>query len=230
MLPVWARIGMLALIACVILGAGTLLAHGAWMRDAEQASSAVGLLTVSLPVLLIVIALVFGQNSDERLRKLTRLVLEQDIPNAMRDNFGAAAGEVSVTSTLRGCAADYLIRLPACHGRLSEQRFTVELNVHKVNVCCWVERHSLPERVNADSPEIRELRHVLLGALAEGYRLNEEPAKSAEHGAGLVLYRVFPEDFLLHPGRRLYFVQDLSFFVRGVLEARHMPQRAGAGA
>ena len=36
----------------------------------------------------------------------------------------------------------------------------------------------------------------------------------------LLFFRALPDDFLLRPMEKLYFTQDLGFFVRGILEAQ----------
>lgn len=223
-LPSWARGVILVTALGVIAGGLGLLVASALRHDAEQASSALALLTVALPVLLIVVALVFGQNSDLRLRELTTAVLRQEIPRAIQDNLGASAGPIEVQVRLRGCCADYALQLRT-PGRSIEHRFSVELNVYKVNVCFWIEGLPPHQRVDPAAPGLTAFRHVILGALAEGYRLNEEPARSsgADHGVGLIFFRSLPEEFLLHAGQRLYFVQDLAFFVRGMTEARLAP-------
>ncbi len=225
-LPVWARAAILLLVVIVVLGGTALLFGGALRRDAEQASSAIALLTVSMPVLLLVVALVFGQNSDSRLRQLTAGVLTRDVPRAMRENLGAM-GAQDPDVRLRGCCADYTLRLSG-PGPGETLRFSLELNVFKVNVCFWLEGISLPGKAGVDSTELAAFRHVFLGAVAEGYQLNEEPAHYADsnHGIGLIFFRTLAPDFLLHPEQRLYFVQDLSFFVRGVIEAQRRARLA----
>lgn len=219
-LPAWARATILLVVIVVVLGGTALLLGSAFNRDAEQASSAIALLTVSMPVLLLVVALVFGQNSDRRLRQLTRDVLERDVPRAIRDNLGiTGADEPEVR--LRGCCADYRVRVPGADPS-GVLRFSLELNVFKINVCFWLDGVSLPPKASVDCTELSPFRHVFLGAVAEGYRMNEEPAHFADQnqGAGLLFFRTLSQDFLVHPEQRLYFVQDLSFFVRGVIEAQ----------
>ncbi|WP_427914673.1 hypothetical protein ACPWT1_07095 [Ramlibacter sp. MMS24-I3-19] len=221
-LPLWARIAVSLLLTAVILAALGLFGWALWTHQPESASSSIGLLTIALPVMLVVIALVFGQNSDRRLRELTTALLQTGIPRAIHTNFGEAFG-ISVRTVVRGCCADYEVwAVPAQGTKAPALRFTVELNVFKVNVCYWLPG-SLPGRISAESPELGAFRHVILGAIAEGYALNEEPARyqdaAPQGGAGLLFFRRMVDDFLLLPGQQLYFAQDLSFFVRGMLEA-----------
>jgi hypothetical protein len=221
-LPLWARIAVLLVLVAVLTGGIGVLGTGLWTHDAEGVSLAVKLLTVALPVMLVVVALVFGQNSDERLRQLTTAVLEKDIVRALEANFGDAFG-LSVVPRVRGCCADYEIRRPGSAD--AQLRFTLELNVYKVNVCFWLD-DALPGRLDPDTAALAPFRHVILGARAEGYALNEEPARydGTGQGTGLLFFRRLADDFLLQPGQRLYFAQDLSFFVRGMLEARSAPE------
>ena len=79
-LPAWARAGILLLVFGIIAGAAVLVGQAIVSHEPEQAASAITLLTVALPVFLVVIALVFGQNSDRTLRSLTQAVLERHIP------------------------------------------------------------------------------------------------------------------------------------------------------
>ena len=73
-------------------------------------------------------------------------------------------------------------------------------------------------------------QHLLAGARAEGYRLNHELADYGgdDGGRALLFYRTLPEDFLLRPIERLYFTQDLGFFVRGIVEAQEAAQAGAA--
>lgn len=217
-LPLWARVAIAALICCVMAGALALLGYSALTRDGDLASSAIALLTISLPVLLIVIALVFGQNSNAKLQQLTSLLLRDEIPAAIRANMG---DDISIDVKVRGCCADYSFKYaPPGATRPVCMAFSVELNVYKANVCFWM-ASPLPARISLESPDISDFHHVFLGAVAEGYRMNEVPVRRAapKLGSGVLFFRTLAPDFLVLPGQRLYFVQDLSFFVRGVFDA-----------
>lgn len=221
-LPLWIRAAISVLIVSIIASGLALLAHGIWAREAEQVSSAIALVTVSLPVLMIVIALVFGQNSDRKLKELTTQVLQHNIPDAVRANLSDAYGKVDIQTGVRGCGADYTLSLSMPGQELPfQQRFRVELNVRKANVCFWLANVALPARLDANSEAVAVFRHVILGALAEGYQLNDAPALSAGEptSRGLLFFRSLDPEFLVRPDQRLYFVQDLSFCVRGFLDA-----------
>ena len=166
-LPLWARVVIFGLMIVVVVGGLTMLAYGLWAQKDDMASRAMQLITLSLPVLVVVLALVFGQNSDAKLLGLTHQLLGKDFPRT-----------------------------------LGQQ---------------------LHERVQLGDPVLGPLSHTLQGAEAEGYLLNPSPGKlqcaDGSDCQALILYRSLPKDFLLEPAQRLYFIQDLSFFMAGVWHA-----------
>lgn len=168
-LPLWARVVIFGLMIVVVVGGLTMLAYGLWAQKDDMASRAMQLITLSLPVLVVVLALVFGQNSDAKLLSLTHQLLGKDFPRT-----------------------------------LGQQ---------------------LHERVQLGDPVLGPLSHTLQGAEAEGYLLNPSPGKlqcaDGSDCQALILYRSLPKDFLLEPAQRLYFIQDLSFFMAGVWHALH---------
>lgn len=170
-LPLWARVVIFGLMIVVVVGGLTMLAYGLWAQKDDMASRAMQLITLSLPVLVLVVvlALVFGQNSDAKLLGLTHQLLGKDFPRT-----------------------------------LGQQ---------------------LHERVQLGDPVLGPLSHTLQGAEAEGYLLNPSPGKlqcaDGSDCQALILYRSLSKDFLLEPAQRLYFIQDLSFFMAGVWHALH---------
>lgn len=168
-LPLWARVVIFGLMIVVVVGGLTMLAYRLWAQKDDMASRAMQLITLSLPVLVVVLALVFGQNSDAKLLGLTHQLLGKDFPRT-----------------------------------LGQQ---------------------LHERVQLGDPVLGPLSHTLQGAEAERYLLNPSPGKlqcaDGSDCQALILYRSLPKDFLLEPAQRLYFIQDLSFFMAGVWHALH---------
>jgi hypothetical protein len=124
-----------------------------------------------------------------------------------------------------GCRATYLLdSATAATDGASRLKFSVELNVRKVNLM-----FSLPDGVastssQANTAHLLNHQHVIAGALAEGYQLNERLVHYAgeDGGQALIFFKTLPEDFLLRPIEKLYFAQDLAFFVRGMVEATHL--------
>ena len=214
-LPLWARVVIFGLMIVVVVGGLTMLAYGLLAQKDDMASRAMQLITLSLPVLVVVLALVFGQNSDAKLLALTHKLLDKDFPKAL----GLQLQEcVQLDAQLRGCCARYCLHAPGASAVL----FRVELNVYKVNVVLAVP-WTLPARVQLGDPTLGPLSHTLQGAEAEGYLLNPSPGQlECTNGSdyqALILYRTLPKDFLLEPAQRLYFIQDLSFFMAGVWHA-----------
>lgn len=214
-LPLWARAVIFGLMIVVVVGGLTMLAYGLWAQKDDMTSRAMQLITLSLPVLVVVLALVFGQNSDAKLLGLTHQLLDKDFPRALALQLDE---HLQLQSQVRGCSALYQLHAGDAPG----VQFRVELNVYKVNVALAVP-YALPDRVQLGDPALGPLSHTLQGAEAEGYRLNPSPgtlrgSDGIDHPA-LILYRTLPKDFLLEPAQRLYFMQDLSFLMAGVWHA-----------
>lgn len=231
-LPGWIRIVAAALMAAVVGGGVAVLGHGLATADTDEIGSAIALLTVGVPIVLAVLAVTFGQNSDRRLKSLTTRVLKTEIPAAIADNLETSGSRpVRTEATDRGCCADYVLRV----GDADETRmdFRVELNVWKANVCFWVDGATLPPELDPDSPEVAPFRHVIRGALREGYELNPVPATRTDGAVvrhGLLFVKSLSDEFLLEPARRLYFTQDFAFFVRGMFEALRADRAARGGS
>jgi hypothetical protein len=223
-LPMWARVGIAFIVTTVIACGLGLLAYGAWHQEAAQVTSAITLLTVTLPILLIVVALVFGQNSDSRLREITKKTLLQDVPRAIRENFGGDEINLSIDTALRGCVCEYEVVWDR-GAKIGNQKihFGIEINVSKVNVSIWIPHIKLPDLIEVGTPELKPWHHAIAGAISEGYKLNSTPASSKEHPSyvRLVFIREFGPEFLLMPWQRLYFVQDFAFFIKSMLGASH---------
>lgn len=229
-LPAWAKVALALIMVAVLLSAMGLLGWGIWIRDKDAMSSAVAMLTVGIPVGLIVVAMVFGDGGARKLKTLTEHILRQEIPAALQENLaptisGERYTQARITPKIRGCIADYTLDVSDSHrhpGQHIERQleFKLELNVKKVNFVVW-----LPK---ADSgrealPELRtRYKSCFFGAEKEGYTQNHEPlmGEKKDH-VGIVFIKLLGEDFLLNPADRLYFAQDLAFFVRGLLDVEH---------
>ncbi len=228
-LPGWARLALALIMLLILFSALGLLGWGLYFRDKDSVSSAVTILTVGIPVGLIVVALVFGDGGDKKLKSLTERVLRDEIPCAIMENLSPKDQaerytHAQVTSTIRGCIADYALRVTETNLRRispGERRldFKLELNVKKVNFVVW-----LPTSAN-QSDTLSELlaryKSCFFGAQKEGYVQNQELLKGerAEH-VGIVFIKSLGDDFLLNPAERLYFAQDFAFFIRGLLDAK----------
>lgn len=214
-----------------MLGGLGLVLWAAFNRDKESMTAAISLLTVALPVSLIVIGLVFGQRSEKRLANITHNILDKLIPQQVQE-IACQSRKLQLIPLLRtGCRATYSLSAQQGHSPLQHPlRFSVELNVRKVNVM-----FSLPDAIQPagpldKNPALSAYQHVIAGALAEGYRLNSDLAEyGGEDGSrALLFFRALPDDFLLRPMEKLYFTQDLGFFVRGIIEAQETAPPATA--
>lgn len=227
-LPAWARLALAMIMLLILFSALGLLGWGLYFRDKDSVSSAVTMLTVGIPVGLIVVALVFGDGGAKKLKSLTERVLRDEIPGAILENLspkdqGERYTQAQVTSKIRGCIADYTLKVSDAHlrkGTPGERRldFKLELNVKKVNFVVW-----LPKSVNPSgtwSELLTRYKSCFFGAQKEGYLQNQEllEGERADH-VGIVFIKSLGDDFLLNPAERLYFAQDFAFFIRGLLDA-----------
>ncbi len=223
-LPLWARVGLLVVMALIVAGGLALLGVGLVEREKESFVAAITMLTVALPVMLVVVALVFGQNGEKRLKTNTFALLDRELPQALEVNLGSPLAPLVIGKNVQGCRGDYELSFKGS-GLLSgiKLNFSVELNVRKVNLAFWLNAHTLPGNISLETSTLQPFRHVIAGALAEGYRMNDTPAKylGSGKGNGVLFFRDLDPDFLIKPAARLYFCQDLSFFVRGVIEAEY---------
>lgn len=227
-LPTWAKFLLAFVLLLTLFSALGLLVWGLINVKLEVISSAVAMLTVGLPVGLIVVALVFGDSGTRKLTELTNMVLSKDVPEAILQNLTSASGgkrydHSKVVPTVSGCIAEYLISANECPSgsEAANKRvtleFKLELNVKKANVVIWIPL-SNSEPTPGSLQYLENYKHIVKGALTEGYIQNEAPITGVRHGyAGFVFIKLLGDDFLLNPGDRLYFSQDLAFFIRALL-------------
>ncbi|HEY8905448.1 MAG TPA: hypothetical protein VIM63_05350 [Rhodoferax sp.] len=227
-LPTWARSLLAIVMLLTLFSALGMLVWGLLNAKLEIISSAVAMLTVGLPIGLIVVALVFGDGGSRKLAELTKIVLTKEIPEAILQNLASTSGDKrynnpKVVPTLSGCIAEYAISADESTADIDRDikavalQLKVELNVKKANVVIWI-----PSPAGEPTPhalqDIENYQHVLEGALAEGYIQNAAPVIGARLGyVGFVFIKLLGDDFLINPGDRLYFSQDLAFFVRALL-------------
>jgi hypothetical protein len=234
-LPRWVRGALACGIAAVLATGFVLIGAELLFGRADLAAAGATLVAVAVPVALVIV-LLFAQGDHETLRRRTDALLAQTFPQAVRDLMAHAPGsrsvaaEVRVDAVARGFVADYSIRTApqgVAPARWRVLELSVEVNVNKVNVVVW-----LPPR-EGDADEQRDgerhesflaaQRSVLDGAVREGYEPHPSLAAQSIEGRrrlGLVLVkRVGDDNFLLKPQAALYWAQDLSFFVQGLLRS-----------
>lgn len=222
-LPRWAKVSLAAIMLFTLANALGLLVNGILDRDKDAVAAGISIMTVGLPVGLIVVAVVYSDGGLRQLKNLTHNVLDQDIPTALLENFNARPFMPvnwipELQARTHGCCADYRILTPDSETSKEILHFIIELNISKVNVVLLLPHNPELERSAAYFQRSPSLMSCLEGAQREGYLLSETP----EHRngmTGLVLTRTLHQDFLLDPAQRLYFSQDLAFFIRGMIEA-----------
>jgi len=222
-LPKWAKLCVILALTLMLSSATFLIVRGIIDLDKDTTIAGVGLLTFGLPLALITIATFFEDGGTTRLTELTRKLLEQELPKALDQYLHARPLNTrdfkpAITHQVRGCVGDYKVHVSSTEDGKPILHFLVELNVHKVNIVVL-----LPDKPNLNDSKDYFKESILLesclhGATNEGYQLNPKP-EERENNVGLVLTKTFSEDFLLNPLQRLYFAQDLSFFIRGMIDA-----------
>lgn len=226
-LPRWARI-LLSLVMLLVLCSGVgLLAWAVVTGKTDLIASSISILTIGLPVGLIVVALVFGDGGTDKLHALTTKVLEEEVPEAIRKNLHSASGNagyqnLTLAMTSHGCIAEYSIKLDARQGANFDDLkgrldFKLEVNVKKANFVVWLPLDPLDPKGQA-SHLLKRYESCFFGASKEGYIRNSNPIFGERVGClGVVFIKDLGSDFLLNPAERMYFTQDLAFFIRGLL-------------
>lgn len=206
-----AVVGTIMVVAAILIVVA--LGAGVYRGDGEMVGSMAALILVGLPTSLLVLALLFGDSGEAKLRALTRKLLEDEVPRSLME-LGI---QQLHAPEVHGCIADY--RLGATHAE-RELGIRLEVNVRKVNLVVWMPGAHPPATARDHFLSTPGLKSCLLGAEREGYQLNEAPkAVHARRIWGCVFIKALDEDFLLSPAQRLYFTQDLAFFLRGLIEA-----------
>jgi len=224
-LPRWAK-AIIALFMTATLGVAVgLIAWAVWQAKLELVAPAVSILTIGLPIGIIVTAMVFGDGGAAKLKELTATILTEEIPDAIESNLSFAARNdqfalISIEKSINGCIAEYVVHTNRLRRHSDAQcRFALhlklELNVRKVNFVVW------QNNAVASEPTTK-LRYesCFFGALKEGFVMNDLPISGERPDMmGWVFIKHLPEDFLINASERLYFAQDLAFFVRGLISA-----------
>lgn len=225
-LPIWARVFLAVGMLGATCGAAWLLVDEIINHDSDTLSSGVTMLTIGMPISLIVTAMIFGQGGEKKLRELTQVVLEKDIPEAILSNIREKNTDdtkqfVELKKYFHGCVCEYTLEIRNAGGYKKRLDFKIELNVHKVNVVVWVSDRS-SSQADWEANWLRMNQSSLQGAENEGYLRNEHVAeqifKDKVSRRGFVFIKQLDADFLLKPSERLYFSQDFAFFVRSLVE------------
>jgi hypothetical protein len=227
--PIWAR-GLALLLA---LGA---MFSGAWLLwfgvlscpggcNEKLMDSGVKVLSVSLVPVLILVYLVFAETGVRALKRKTRELLEQTVIDAFRieesslppmvSDRDVSASEAKLSAPISGPTAYYQLRVKRQTGAATLS-FQLDFNVTKVNVVIylpWIE-HEVGEDLNKAVKA--RLCGTFEGARHEGYDFDANVARITVDGKTFVVLcarKRLRQDFLWDPGSKLYFVQDLRFFL-----------------
>lgn len=199
--------------------------------------AATHLLGIIFPFALALVVLSLAENGDEVVQARTYRYMTRTIPRVLLAVDQAPAPlipfrklrrqrltplvDVCVQQRLGSCVGQYAIVLR--DGR--RLRFQLEINVRKANlVLLLAEAVGAPASPRQGPPSASDLlkraRHSLTGAEIEGYRINPEIRRvetdqGLEHG--VVLIRNLDPKFLSSAYERVYFAQDLMFFLSALI-------------
>lgn len=201
---------------------------------AHWVEPAIDLLGVVLPSVIIVAVLALADGGDQVVqnrtygymtRTLPRILLsigetgDRPVPFLKLRRQAVKSGvSVDVHQYLGSCIGRYALGLP--DGRCL--RFDLEINVRKANLVLLLPRARIggatPDEAAARAKAM--LSHSLGGAALEGYQINSHVGHGHDdQGEHLlvVLVRTLDPKFLNSPYARVYFAQDLMFFLKSVL-------------
>jgi hypothetical protein len=234
-LPWWVK-GLLVLLLAILFAVGAgLIYFSITQQKLEFAAAGATLLTVLLPVSLIIVALIFGISGSKALKKETKKILLDEVPEAIKGVLAleSSPDNAALKVKVRGCIAYYKLSVSNYEEQnLSKSlRFHIELNVKKANLVIW-----LPSEVSdTKTAELlftqfsQNNSSTLNGAKLEGYHLNEQPsiAHYKKHKyVGCVFIIKLDPDFLMKAPLRLYWANDCAFFIKGLLSSIDFNTRA----
>lgn len=229
--PIWARGLALTLAVLTTLMAVWLVWSGArscaFECNERLMESGVKILSVAFVPLLVLVYLVFAETGVRALKRKTRELLEVTVVEAL---YSEVRSNKSCGNEILGSNAQLLeISGPSAYYRLHVLRcnhsatlnFQLDFNVSKVNVVVflpWLGR----ERGPALAEQIRtRLGPTLEGARHEGYSMDENVGYTQIEGRGHAVLcgrKRLGHDFLWDPSSKLYFAQDLRFFLLSLIQ------------
>lgn len=200
---------------------------GSWME------ASVYLMGILIPITLIALIFVIAETADEAARIKTYNFMTRSLPIALRsinevDPAFSGFDDVKRTGIVSPIDVEVAQYFGSCIGRYRVKYqaidlllFRLELNVRKANLVLSLPREVVcKNRKDASMPCIADVRelllHTLKGSQEEGYQLNDV---IVDRGAfvDVVLIVKLRENFMITPHERLYFAQDLMFFLKSVV-------------
>lgn len=237
--PLWAR----SLALC--LGVATFIA-GLWLlwmgsincSDLDNCSNVldtgVRVVTTSFVPVIVLIYLVFAQTGVSALTRKSLELLSTTIPIALRtaqraDDLSALTdeivhSEVELTHHRGTPTAHYRLTLNRGTGAslaTAQIRFQVDFNVTKINVVVFIPCIDPPPAEPGGSWLSRHFPVTCEGARHEGYEVDQSMSYVTTQTVPLLkicLRRRLSNDFLWDPAAKLYFAQDLRYFLFSLAE------------
>lgn len=219
-IPKWVKFVSLTVISIFMGLAIYAIFGGAYLANGPILQAGMGLLGVLLPLSIAIIFLSFYEAGVNPLKKSTKNILTQLVPDAL-----SCLSKAAIKNTKHVHVTTILLQDYACYYQISLPgnrvfRLELQLNVKKITaVFCFTEkRHG--KIINFSEMEER-FEHTLSGARLEGYTTNDVIGHKELDGkpySCLVLYKTLPPDFLWNSAEKLYFAQDIQMMIDSMIQ------------
>lgn len=220
-IPRWVKFFSLFTITTFIAIAIYAIFGGERLAQGEIVQAGMGLLGVLLPLSIAIILLTFYEAGVSPLKKATRTVLTDLVPNVL-----GALVDPSSKGWQQVCIETMPSQDHICYYRIVLQdgrllRLEIQMNVRKICTVFSFEKKSANASSVTDFQKLQSvLKHTLSGAMQEGYIANGEMGNVTIEGVPfvtIVLYKSLPNDFLWNSAEKLYFAQDLQVMIASMI-------------
>lgn len=229
--PIWARVVALVVAVGTFIGGAWLLVLGsstcgASCDDKWLQTGTTILGTTTVPV-LVLLYLAFAETGVKALTRKTKEILTRIVPTAFQSTTRSGGlgsegviskCEVNVRYSDGSPSALYTV-VATQQDRRARLFFSLDINVNKAVVVFFVPGPATASENNSmtAAEQIKnKFKETFEGAAHEGYKIDESTnglREGIRSYSRIVARKQLTEDFLWDPGRKLYFAQDLSFFV-----------------